>query len=124
MNTRLVAFVIILSAGCGRLAEHETESVVGPEGKHDGAPKDAKDAATEEDGPSQPVVVTPVTPACDTSACPMQSSICVDDSTMRWFATSCGDAGTCEYTPYDMKCDKAPIQPDCFQGGCRLVIVR
>jgi hypothetical protein len=139
MITRFVARFIALfvtlsvgSVGCGRLAEPETEGVVVPDekGKHDGAAsgakdardaRDAKDASTEDDGASKPVVVAP---ACDPSTCPLRPSICIDDNTMRWYSGSCGDSGTCEYTAHDMTCDKAPIQPDCFQGGCRLVVLR
>jgi hypothetical protein len=127
MNTRLVALVITIFVGsggfvgCGRVAEHETEDTVVPDGKkHDGDANDANDASTEEDAAKAAVV----TPGCDPNACPLRPSICVDDTTMRWYSGSCDDAGSCAYTPHDMTCDKAPIQPDCFQGGCRLVVLR
>ena len=117
-----VALVVALSAGCGRIAESETESIVGPSGKHDSAadegPRSTKDASTSEDGASPPVGT------CDPSSCALRESICLDDSTMRWFTSSCSDAGACEYTPYDMTCQPSGLAPSCFQGGCRVVVLR
>ena len=117
-----VALVVALSAGCGRIAESETESIVGPSGKHDSAAGEdrtsTKDASTSEDGASPPIST------CNPSSCALRDSICLDDSTMRWFTSACSDAGACEYTPHDMTCQPSGMPQSCFQGGCRVVIVR
>jgi hypothetical protein len=57
--------------------------------------------------------------------CPLPPSTCIDEHTMRYYGASrCDDAGICEYVAFDMTCDPAPVPPDCYQGGCRVVIVR
>lgn len=79
------------------------------------------DAAPIDAGP-QPIV------ACAEGGappCPSPPSECLDDHTMRFFtAGACTEAGTCDYRIQTMKCDPAPMPPDCYQGGCRIVIVR
>ena len=80
------------------------------------------DAATAPiDAGSPPIV--PCTDAGMTCAAP--PSDCLDDQTMRYFSGgTCNDAGTCDYTIVTMKCDPSGMPPDCYQGGCRVVIVR
>jgi hypothetical protein len=63
--------------------------------------------------------------ACDGGLCTLPPSQCLDDETMRYFyGASCSDAGTCDYQYTDMHCDPSAVKPDCYQGGCRVVIVR
>ena len=70
------------------------------------------------------VFVEPPQIHCTLESCEYPPSTCVDDSTMRWFSGACTDAGKCEFTPYEMHCDSSSVKPDCFQGSCRVVVLR
>jgi hypothetical protein len=57
--------------------------------------------------------------------CPLPPSTCLDDHWARYYyGGTCSDAGVCEYQSYDMFCEPAPMQPDCYQGGCRVIVLR
>jgi hypothetical protein len=57
--------------------------------------------------------------------CPVPPSTCLDDHWARYYyGGTCGDAGVCEYQSYDMFCEPSGMPPDCYQGGCRLVVLR
>jgi hypothetical protein len=125
--------VALLVGACGRTAELETR-----DGGADGATgsPSAGDALAPFDGSIAPLVDSgvaqpdagppPVVPCADAGmACPTPPSECLDEHTMRYFTGgTCNGAGTCDYTSFTMKCDPSPIPPDCYQGGCRVVIVR
>jgi hypothetical protein len=76
----------------------------------------------------------PATIACgaDASApddsgvdCPLPPSVCLDDHWARYYyGGSCGDAGVCEFQSYDMYCEPSGMPHDCYQGGCRVVVLR
>jgi hypothetical protein len=88
----------------------------------DGAPADiiAPDA-----GPVPPVPCGDA--GADASvACPIPPSECIDDHTMRYYygGTCNADAGVCEYLVGTMHCDPSSTPPDCYQGGCRIIVVR
>lgn len=56
--------------------------------------------------------------------CAAPASTCIDDRTMRYFVAICTDAGACGSEAHELACDPSSTKPDCFQGGCRVVIVR
>jgi hypothetical protein len=74
---------------------------------------DGRDAPVDVQGPAR----------CD-GPCTPPPSVCIDDSTMRWYSGECGDSGTCEFKPHDLPCDPSPTPPACFQGGCRVIVIR
>jgi len=80
------------------------------------------------DGSTAPIDAgsPPLVPCTDAGMmCASPPSDCLDDHTMRYFSGgTCNDAGTCDFTITTMKCDPSPMPPDCYQGGCRVVIVR
>ena len=59
------------------------------------------------------------------SVCPNPPSKCLDDNWLAYYYNgTCGDAGTCNYVEATMLCPSSPSPPDCYQGGCRIVLVR
>ena len=62
----------------------------------------------------------------DAGECTLPPSVCIDDHWLRYYAGgSCNtDAGTCDFRAFEMLCGPSQTPPDCYQGGCRLVIVR
>ncbi len=57
--------------------------------------------------------------------CPLPASFCIDDHWERYYYGGyCSDAGVCEFQATDIHCDSSGTPPDCYQGGCRVVIVR
>jgi hypothetical protein len=124
--------VAALVGACGRTADVDTRDG-GPDGAI--AAPSAGDALAPIDGSiatvdanvSQPDAGPPPVVACADAgvACPAPPSDCLDDHTMRYFGGgTCNDAGTCDYMIFTMKCEPSPMPPDCYQGGCRVVIVR
>jgi hypothetical protein len=83
------------------------------------------DGAMPDGGPG-PVVPCGDASADGSTACTIPPSDCLDDHTMRYYtAATCNeDAGLCEYRISTMPCPRAPMPPDCYQGGCRIVGVR
>ena len=125
----------LIVVACGRTADLAT-SDAGADGAT-GGPSSGDALAPSFDGSitpplvdadiSQPDAGVPPVVACAEGgiACPAPPSDCLDDHTMRYFSGGmCNDGGTCDYTIITMKCDPAPMPPDCYQGGCRVVIVR
>jgi hypothetical protein len=106
------------------------------------APEETRDAGTsvaEQDSSVDASLDAPLDASVDASVardanaasdaatcgdCMPPPSICVDDDNMRWYDSKCGDSGVCEVTSHDMRCDKTGIEPACFQGSCRIIIVR
>ncbi len=80
------------------------------------------DTGAPPDGGPPPVI------ACGADAaipCPLPPSVCVDDHWLRYYyGGTCGDAGVCVYQVGEYACPPSPVQPDCLDGGCRIVIVR
>ncbi len=57
--------------------------------------------------------------------CPLPASFCIDDHWERYYYGGyCSDAGVCELQATDIHCEPSGTPPDCYQGGCRVVIVR
>jgi hypothetical protein len=57
--------------------------------------------------------------------CPLPPSVCLDDQWARYYyGGTCGDAGVCEYQYYDMFCEPSGMPHDCYQGGCRVMVLR
>lgn len=131
-----VASIALVALACGRTADVDVADA-GADGAT-GAP-----SATGMPAPGMGFdgSVTPVTDASSTPIdagappvvactdagvmCASPPSDCLDDHTMRYFSGGiCNDAGTCDFTITTMKCDPSPVAPDCYQGGCRVVIVR
>ena len=96
---------LLLVVACGRTSDVE-------------AADGGADAATESSPPATG------TPPAD-MPCVAPPSECLDEHTMKYFTSGTrNDAGTCDFMSFTMKCDPSPVPPDCFQGGCRVVIVR
>jgi hypothetical protein len=68
----------------------------------------------------------PSPPCADAAVpCSIPPSECIDDHWLRSYTNGrCTDAGTCAFDVYEMKCPPSSTPPDCYQGGCRVVIVR
>lgn len=122
-------------ASCGRLAVDDradasssSEDAAAPPPSPTFAPSPPEDAsdpwsrrdAAHPDGGPAPVV------ACDDGgACPAPPSVCLDEHWLRYYRNgTCDDAGLCRFEWDDMLCDPSPTPPDCWQGGCRVVVVR
>jgi hypothetical protein len=91
------------------------------------APTDISSQDASLDAPEPPDGGPPPVVACGDAAdpCLPPPSVCLDEHWMRYYGAGyCSDAGTCEFTGYDMLCPPSPTPPDCYQGGCRIVIVR
>lgn len=115
--------LVLCGEGCsGESASKEVARVDQDAGGGSGRVAVVSDAGSAEDALAQDSSLEPE--ACGAQGCSFPPSICLDESTLRWYAGRCTDAGTCEITPVDMKCPVAPMKPDCFQGACRMLIVR
>ncbi len=123
--------VAIVFAACGRVAEDEvaadasTDAMASSDaGRADASsyPLDPtwspSDAATPPDGGPPPTV------ACDGGTCTLPPSTCIDDHWLRYYAGGTCKDGLCEFRAYEMLCSPSQVPPDCYQGGCRMVIVR
>lgn len=83
------------------------------------------DSGTAPDGGPAPIVDCNDASADGGVECPSPPSVCLDDQWMRaYYNGTCGDAGVCDFTEYTMHCPASPTPPDCYQGGCRIVILR
>jgi hypothetical protein len=81
------------------------------------------DASHPDGGP--PPVVACGGPNQDGGECAAPASVCIDDHWMRYYGPGkCNDAGTCDFPYSDMECGFSEVPPDCYQGGCRIVIIR
>lgn len=132
MTATVTAAVSLVTGACGRAESGGAAA--------DAAPADAASEAAGFDAtilprdsgpfadvtaPGHPDGGPPPIVACDGGACALPPSTCIDDNWMRYYVGgSCSDAGLCEFTPVDMFCDPSGVKPDCYQGACRVVIVR
>ena len=118
MTLAAVTTVVLLAVGCGK-TDSSIESSARDSGgaAFDGDSPDVTDAtsATKEDGSTETV-------PC--GECVSPGDICIDDSTMRTIFSLCGDSGTCEVRSYDTPCPMTGVQPYCFNGGCRVLVLR
>jgi hypothetical protein len=130
------ASIALVAVACGRTAD--VEATDGGADGATGAPSATGMPApgTGLDGSLNPLIDASTAPidagsppvvACTDAGvmCASPPSDCLDEHTMRYFSGgTCNDAGTCDFTVVAMKCDPSPVPPDCYQGGCRVVIVR
>jgi hypothetical protein len=81
----------------------------------------ALDAMPPDGGPP------PVVACADADmVCTPPLSFCLDDKWLRYYSggTCDDDAGTCSFVVNEMLCPPSGNPPDCFQGGCRMVVLR
>jgi hypothetical protein len=128
------ASVALLVFACGRTVD--AEATDGGADGATGAPTESGMPAPGFDGSLNPFTdgsiapidagSPPIVPCTDAGmTCASPPSDCLDEHTMRYFGGgTCNDAGTCDFMIFTMKCDPSPVPPDCYQGGCRIVIVR
>ena len=131
----LVAFVV---TSCGNTegdnavrgdasGDSTNDSAGGDSAARDGAADSSTefDAAHPDGGPA-PVVACGDGGADAAGECTLPPSVCIDEHWLRYYggSASCTDAGVCDFMAFDMLCPHADMAPDCFQGGCRIVIVR
>jgi hypothetical protein len=136
----IVAFVATRLVGCGGSVVQEVDDDASP---GDASTVDSSfpgfdatpfprqdggffyDAGTAPDGGPVPIVDCSDASADGGVECPSPPSVCLDDHWMRaYYGGTCGDAGVCEFTEYTMQCPVSMTPPDCYQGGCRIVIIR
>jgi hypothetical protein len=138
MRKRLV-LLAALAGACGKVEDNAVDSGAPDATAHDAPSGGAFDASTGFDAYVPDVSTTidvevpppdggPIpTPPCADAAVPclLPPSECIDDEWLRSYTNArCTAAGTCAYDVYEMKCPPSPTPPDCYQGGCRVVIVR
>jgi hypothetical protein len=140
MRNRFALFALLLGA-CGKVGDlTEGAESGGPDASvHDAPGGGAFDASWRLDAVVPDVSTTvdvevprpdggpgPDPPCADAALpCALPPSECVDDHWLRGYTNGrCTDAGTCAFDVYEMLCPPSPMPPDCYQGGCRIVIVR
>jgi hypothetical protein len=126
--------LVVFAFACGRTAEADPAD--GGQDGSTGSSSNGDAFAPSFDATITPRVDADTTPidagsppvvACTDAGemCASPPSDCLDDHTMRYFSGgTCNDAGTCDFTISTLHCDPSPMPPDCYQGGCRVVIVR
>jgi hypothetical protein len=110
-----------LPAACAKIGPEKAEARATAPGATAPESPDMRDAgSSEEDGGGSSSDAAPDSDA----ACAPKASVCVDDNTMRIFVEAPGDSGACEYEGHDIACVDNGVYPLCFEGTCRLVVLR
>jgi hypothetical protein len=135
MRNRIALFALLAGA-CGKVDDLPVDAAAPDATREDAATSgDASifadalflDVVAVDAIPPTPDAGPGPSPPCADAAnpCELPPSYCLDDHWLRSYTNGrCTDAGVCAFDVYDMQCFPAPVPPDCYQGGCRVVIVR